>query len=187
MAEELKNPITEGQDPEVEQEKEPAKKEAKYTDDDIDRIIAKKFAKWETEKKKEIDEAKKLEQMNAQQKAEYERDQLQQKLDELMKKDARATMIAESRRSLSAAGINAPDELITLFVNPDDATSTKEAVDTFIGLYKDAVKAGITEALKGKTPKSGGTGAITKEEIMKIADRAERQRLINEHIELFRH
>lgn len=47
-----------------------------YTDEDIDAIIARRFAKWEKQKQKEIDEAKRLENMNAQERAEHERDEL---------------------------------------------------------------------------------------------------------------
>lgn len=186
MAEELK-----GNEQELEQEEggkpEEEKGGAKYTDDDLDRIIAKKFAKWEAAKAKEVDEAKKLERMNAQQKAEYERDQLQAQLNELLAKDARATMLAESRRTLSEAGINASDDLIGALINSKDAEATKAAVDAFVVMYNDAVKKGIAEAMKGKTPKTGGGATLTKADILKIADRVERQRLINENLELFKH
>lgn len=58
------------------------KSEKKYSDD-VDRIIEKKLEKWKKQQQKEIDEAKKLADMNAQQKTEYERDKLQEELDEL--------------------------------------------------------------------------------------------------------
>ena len=45
---------------------------------------------------------------------------------------------------------------------------------------------GLLERLKGKAPTAGSTGKkITKEEIMKVQDRRERQKLINEHMDLF--
>ena len=56
------------------------KAEAKYTDADVDEILNKKFAKWQEQREKAVNEAKKLAEMNAQQKAEYERDKLQKEL-----------------------------------------------------------------------------------------------------------
>ncbi|MGI6722575.1 MAG: capsid assembly scaffolding protein Gp46 family protein [Anaerovoracaceae bacterium] len=53
------------------------KEAPKYTDKDVDEIVNRKRAKWQEQQQKAVDEAKKLAQMDAQQKAEYERDQLQ--------------------------------------------------------------------------------------------------------------
>lgn len=58
-----------------------AEDKPKYSDKDLDNIISKKFAKWQEKQQKAVDEAKKLAEMNATQKAEYERDQLQKELD----------------------------------------------------------------------------------------------------------
>ena len=46
--------------------------EKKYTDDEVNEIINKKFEKWTKQKEKEMDEAKKLADMTAQEKVEYE-------------------------------------------------------------------------------------------------------------------
>ncbi|MDY5842307.1 MAG: DUF4355 domain-containing protein, partial [Peptoniphilaceae bacterium] len=48
---------------------------AKHSDEDLDRIINAKVAKLMEKQEKKISEAKKLAEMDAQQKAEYERDQ----------------------------------------------------------------------------------------------------------------
>ena len=64
------NPTTETKEAD-EKENEP-KPEKKYSDDDVDKILNKKFAEWEKKKQKEVDEAKKLADMNAKEKAEYE-------------------------------------------------------------------------------------------------------------------
>ena len=49
------------------------KQQPKYTDADVDALIGKKFAKWQEQQEAKIAEAAKLAEMNAQQKAEYER------------------------------------------------------------------------------------------------------------------
>lgn len=61
-------------------------RQARYTDADVDAIISKKFAKWQEQHEAKVAEAAKLANMNATQRAEYERDQLQRPLDELRRK-----------------------------------------------------------------------------------------------------
>lgn len=159
--------------------------EKKYTDDDLNSIIDKKFAEWQKKKEKEVNEAKKLAEMNATEKAEYERDKLQKQLDEMMKEKSLTEMTKVARKMLSEDGINITDELLANLVS-DSAENTKEAVKSFIELFKSAVNDAVKEALKGKAPKnSTGSDSITKEKIMKVKDRAERQKLIAEHMDLF--
>lgn len=159
--------------------------EKKYTDADLNSIIDKKFAEWQKKKEKEVDEAKKLAEMNATEKAEYERDKLQKQLDEMMKEKSLTEMTKVARKMLSEDGINITDELLANLVS-DSAENTKEAVKSFIELFKNAVNDAVKDALKGKAPKnSTGSDSITKEKIMKVKDRAERQKLIAEHMDLF--
>lgn len=159
--------------------------EKKYTDADLNSIIDKKFAEWQKKKEKEVDEAKKLAEMNATEKAEYERDKLQKQLDEMMKEKSLTEMTKVARKMLSEDGINITDELLANLVS-DSAENTKEAVKSFIELFKSAVNDAVKDALKGKAPKnSTGSDSITKEKIMKVKDRAERQKLIAEHMDLF--
>lgn len=68
----------------------------------------------------------------------------------------------------------------------DEADSTKSNVKQFSKMYKEAVAEGVKDALKGKTPGTGASGNVTKEQIMKIKDRVERQRMIAEHMDLFK-
>lgn len=159
--------------------------EKKYTDADLNSIIDKKFAEWQKKKEKEVDEAKKLAEMNATEKAEYERDKLQKQIDEMMKEKSLTEMTKVARKMLSEDGINITDELLANLVS-DSAENTKEAVKSFIELFKSAVNDAVKDALKGKAPKnSTGSDSITKEKIMKVKDRAERQKLIAEHMDLF--
>ncbi|OUQ12995.1 hypothetical protein B5E87_07900 [Massilimicrobiota sp. An142] len=159
--------------------------EKKYTDADLNSIIDKKFAEWQKKKEKEVDEAKKLAEMNATEKAEYERDKLQKQLDEMMKEKSLTEMTKVARKMLSEDGINITDELLANLVS-NSAENTKEAVKSFIELFKSAVNDAVKDALKGKAPKnSTGSDSITKEKIMKVKDRAERQKLIAEHMDLF--
>lgn len=106
---------------------EPEKNEAKYTDADVDKIIDKKFAEWEKKHQKKVDEAAKLAEMNAQERAEYEKNELQKKLDEYERKDAIAGMTNTARKMLADNHIVVSDELLAVLVAPD-ADKTKQAV-----------------------------------------------------------
>ena len=160
--------------------------EKKYSDADLDRIINQKFAKWQKDQDKAVSEAEKLAKMDAQQKAEYERDQLQKRVAELEKKENRAEMGKVARGMLNEDGINIPDDLVNMIITTD-AESTKTNVQQFSKLFKAAVQDAVKEALKGKTPGTGSSsGTVTKEQIMKIKDRTERQRMIQKHRDLFK-
>ena len=171
----------------AEQKTEP-KSQPKYTDEDVNKLIDKKFAEWQAKKDKEVDEAKKLADMNAQQKAEYERDQLQKQLDEYKKKDSLVEMSKTARKMLADKNITITDDLLSMFVSTD-AEQTKKTVDDFAKMFTEAVESAVKERLKGESPKKaggGGAASMTKEQILAIKDPEERQKKMLEHRELFK-
>ena len=176
------NPTTETKEAEG-KENEP-KPEKKYSDDDVDKILNKKFAEWEKKKQKEVDEAKKLADMNAKEKAEYERDKLQKELDALREKDSLSEMTKTARKMLSDEGVSVSDDVLSMIVSTD-AEKTKAAVDAFAKAFNDAVEAAVKEKLKGNPPKKGGGFTLTKEKILDVKDPVERQKLIAENMDLF--
>lgn len=165
---------------------EPDSKDTKkYSDADVDEIINKKFAKWQKEQEKKISEAEKLAGMNAQEKAEHERDILQKELDELKRANSIAEMEKTARTMLHDDGVNVPDEVVSSLI-AEDADNTKAKVEAFSKAFKEAVQDAVKEALKGKAPSNGkGGSTLTKADILKITNRAERQKAIAEHIDLF--
>ena len=174
----------------ADQTKEPGKddkEQPKYTDKDLDEIINKRFARWQKEQDKAVAEARRLAEMNATEKAEYERDQLRKELDALKKKDSLAEMTKTARKMLNDDGINVPDELLSIMVTTD-AAETKSAVDGFKKVFKEAVEAAVKERLKGEPPKKGSGGGVapmTKEQIMAIKDHELRQKKMLENRSLF--
>lgn len=157
----------------------------KYSDAEVDEIINKKFAKWQKEQEKKISEAEKLAGMNAQEKAEHERDTLQKELDELKRANSIAEMEKTARTMLHDDGVNVPDEVVSCLI-ADDADNTKAKVEAFSKAFKEAVQKAVKDALKGKAPATGkGGSTLTKADILKITNRAERQKAIAEHIDLF--
>lgn len=169
--------------------KEPAKASdaPKYTDKDLDEIINKRFAKWQKEQQKAVDEAKKLAEMNAQQKAEYERDELQKQLADYKRKESLAEMTKTARKMLSDGGISVSDELLAMMVNTN-AEETKAAIEGFSKAFNDAVENAVKARLKGEPPKRGATGgaaSMTKEQVLAIKDPELRQQKMLENRELF--
>ena len=158
----------------------------KYSDKDLDEIIGRKFAKWQKDQEKAVSEAKKLEKMNAEEKAKYERDKLQKELDSYKKKDTIAAMSKEARKMLSEQNITIDDNLLSLMVT-DDAEATKKAIGDFAKAFSEAVENAVKERLKGNTPRksSGSTKPMTKEEIMAIRDPELRQKKMLENKHLF--
>lgn len=161
-----------------------SKPSAKYTDEDVNKMFDRKFAELMKKHQKEMDEARRLAEMNAQEKAEYENNKLKEQVQELMKKEARSEMSKVARAMLSEKGINVNDNLLGALIS-DDADKTKKSVENFITLFQDAVNNAVKDALKGEPPKTGTTSGLTKEQIMKVTNRAERQRLIKENMDLF--
>lgn len=158
--------------------------EKKYTDDEVNEIINKKFEKWTKQKEKEMDEAKKLADMTAQEKVEYERNQLKKELEELRNANTISEMSKTARGILKERNIDISDELLSMLVTKE-ADTTKKNVEGFAEMFDKAVEKAVNEKLKGNPPKKGSNKTLTKEDILNIKDRTERQRKIAENIELF--
>lgn len=165
--------------------KQEDKQQPKYTDADVDEIVSKRLAKWEKQQAAKVEEAAKLAEMNAQQKAEYERDKVQKELDEYKRRDTVNAMVAESRRQLSEQGIAVSDDILARLVG-ETAEETKASVDAFSTAFTAAVEDAVKKQLAGKAPAAGvATKTMTKEEILAIKDPIARQAAIRDNIGLF--
>lgn len=165
--------------------KQDNKQQPKYTDADVDEIVSKRLAKWEKQQAAKVEEAAKLAEMNAQQKAEYERDKVQKELDEYKRRDTVNAMVAESRRQLSEQGIVVSDDILARLVG-ETAEETKASVDAFSTAFTAAVEDAVKKQLAGKAPAAGvATKTMTKEEILAIKDPITRQAAIRDNIGLF--
>ncbi len=160
--------------------------EKKYTDADLDEIINRKFAKWQKEQQKKTDEAAKLAEMNATEKAKYEKEKLESELNEYKRKDSIAKMTKTARNMLAESNISVPDDLLSMLVSTD-AEETKAAVEAFSESFTKALESAVKERLKGEPPKrgSGGAAKMSKADIMAIKDPDLRQEKMLENRELF--
>lgn len=179
----------EDKDPEIDPEdKNDDPEEKKYTDEEVDALIERKFAEWQKKHEKQqakLDEAERLKNMSDQERKDHEMEELRKQVSALQKKETMSKMSSTARSMLSAKGITVGDDLVGMLIS-EDADATKSAVDSFITAFQDAVTKAVKDALKGEPPKAGGSSGLTKEQIMKVANRTERQRLIQENMHLFK-
>lgn len=165
------------------------KEDKKYTDEDVNNIINRKFAEWEKrqkEKSAKAAEAERLKNMTEEEKRKHEMEELQKKIAGYEKEKAIGAMTKVARGILNDSKIVVNDELLGNLV-AEDAETTKTNVENFVKNFNDAVQKAVAEALRGKPPRlKDGSKELTKEDILKIKNRSERQKAMAEHPELFR-
>lgn len=180
---EVETPETDTKDdkPDVDPRKQP-----KYSDEDVDKMFNRKFAEWQKKQEKETSEAERLAKMTAEEKANERIRQLEEKLEAADREKAVTAMTKQARAIFNDAKLNISDEILANLI-ADDADTTKAAVNSFIDLFKAEVEKAVKEAYKGETPRKGGAATgMTKEQILAVTNKAERQRLITENMHLFK-
>ena len=169
-----------------------SKNEKKYTDADIDRIVKQRLARERKEadkKAKQAAEAEKLKNMSAEEKRDKEIADMKAELAALKAEKQNADMLSTASDILKDAGINVSSKLVGKLIS-ETAEETKANVDEFVKLYNDAVNKGVKAAMKagGSSPKKNTSSGDTwtKEKIMAVKNPSERQKLIKEHMNLFK-
>ena len=135
---------------------------AKYTDEQVNEIINRKFAKWKSDQEAQRSEAEKLAQMDDDQKTNYELDKAKSQAAELQDKLARYDMEKTARGLFETANIAVTDDDIGL-VTTSDAETTKANVDRLIDFSKRIRAAAEKEFLQGNPVHRSGdrVGATT--------------------------
>lgn len=138
------------------------KNEAKYTDEDLNRIIGDRLARWQ----KEQAEKDKVAKMNADQKQKYEIDNLKKENEELKKAAAKVELGKAASVLLKDSNIEATDDILS-FVVADDADGTKENIEKFVKIIESQVKKAEIARATGDTPKSYTNNGDSLTEIQK--------------------
>lgn len=100
-------------------------------------------------------EAEKLAKMNADQKAEYERKQQEEKLLQREAEVTRKELKIEAHKIFTEKGL--PVDLLDV-LKYDNAESCNQSIDALEKAFRQAVEKGVNERLKGEAPKAGGAG-----------------------------
>lgn len=143
---------------------DPTDADKKYSDADVDKIIAAKFAKWEAKQQQEKDEAAKLAEMDDKEKADYEKQQLEAKLAEFERKEVLSKMSEQASKMLSEKGAKPTKEMLRLIVS-EDAETTSNNVKTYLASVeaeREAIKAEYEKRLGGKIPLDGNGTTISR-------------------------
>ncbi|MFQ3871330.1 DUF4355 domain-containing protein [Staphylococcus sp. Mo2-1] len=180
------NPEGDNENPEGDNENPEGDNEKTFTQADVDQIIKDRVAREKKSKEDAVKEAEKLAKMNKDQKAEYEREQMQKELDSYKAKEARNEMKKHADDVFKQNEITPNDEPLEL-VTADTADQTQANVQAFNDVLNNMVKEQVQAKLYQGTPKnySNGSGGVTRESIMNIADDSQRQQAIAQNRHLF--
>ena len=165
--------------------------EKTYTSEEVAQMIeeGKKQAREEAKRnasrefQKKLDETKKLSQMSAQERYEYELTQREQQLAERERELSLLEQTNEASKILNERGISLG---LVEFVVHETAEDTLAAINKLDKEFKKAVKDAVERRLAGATPKKGLPldKAITKEDFLKMSY-TELMELKREQPELF--
>ena len=162
--------------------------ELKYTDEDVNRLIKQKHAEWNKKQEQKESEAARLAKMSAEEKTQERMNALEAKIHEYEIRETRAEMMTQARNLLHDKGYSVNDGILSSLIS-DNADTTKANVEMFASLMKLEIEKGVNEKLKGSgaasTPKKGSASGMTKEQILSITNRAERQAMIRQNPHLF--
>lgn len=145
--------------------------EKKYSDDEVNRIIDEKFAKWQAQTEKEKAEVEKLAKLSEDEKTAYEIQKRDEKIAEYERKETLNKMSETASEMLAGGGVIASKNVLGLLVT-DDAETTSSNVKAYLEAIdneREAIKAdfekrlGSKETLGGNTSLAKGEGAFGKE------------------------
>ena len=155
------------------------KEEKTFTQEELDKILNKKFAQWqkkteeakaEAERKAKLTEAEKL----AEERKEFERMKMQFEYEQRVNSTSKVL-----------ASNNLPIEFADFLIGDSDEATTQR-VDLFKNAFNEALEKAVNERLKGRTPKvsTSKNEGITRDQFNKM-DLVQRQKLFVENRELY--
>ncbi|WP_076149750.1 DUF4355 domain-containing protein [Ligilactobacillus murinus] len=167
-----------------EQETLPEKesKEKTFTQDEVDRIVSDRLKRGEDklraklleeakqQVREEQDEAKKLEEMNANQRKKYEDEKRDNELKELRATIQRQNMEKTAMGILKEKGISVDEDVLDLVV-ADSAEKTAERIDKFAELVEVKAREIRRQDFSNSAPKQSGSGekVVTLDDFKKMA------------------
>lgn len=140
-------------------------------------------AELETRLSEAISESERLAKLNADERAEAERQKAQENFEKERAKYEREKLEFETGKSLMDKGLSPQ---FASFLAQDNAETTKANIDAFEKAFNEEVQAAVVDKLKGTAPKVGTdkAAAITQEAFNKMSY-TERVKLYNEDKETY--
>lgn len=121
----------------------------------VNTAVTKAQEKWKALTDDKLSEAEKLAKMTKEEKAAYEKKQLEKEIAELKKEKEVAGLTTQARKLLTDEGVNVPDALLSGLIR-EDAEKTGEAVKEFVKLFNEAVSEAVKAKARQRTPEEGG-------------------------------
>lgn len=130
-------------------------KVAKYSEEDVNKLIDSKYAKWKQQQEAAQTQAKKYEEMTETEKAKFDRDKATAERDALQAQLDKSKMLSTTRQLFSEAGLPADESVISM-ITTTEADSTKANLEVVKAFAKSIKEAAEREFLLGDKQHVGG-------------------------------
>lgn len=155
----------------------PPKPELKYTDEDVDKIIAKRLDRWQKDQEAKQKEAERLAAMSAEERANEEIKKLKAQIKTYEQAETRHAMAAQVEKELKEANLTASADMVGMLVR-ETAEETNAAIKAYVANMEAMQKQWDVERSKGKakpsataTPLDVDSKLPTKEQILRMTYR----------------
>lgn len=152
----------------------PPKPELKYTDEDVDKIIAKRLDRWQKDQEAKQKEAERLAAMSAEERANEEIKKLKAQIKTYEQAETRHAMAAQVEKELKEANLTASADMVGMLVR-ETAEETNAAIKAYVANMEVMQKQWDVERSKGKakpsataTPLDVDNKLPTKEQILRM-------------------
>ena len=155
----------------------PPKPELKYTDEDVDKIIAKRLDRWQKDQEAKQKEAERLAAMSAEERANEEIKNLKAQIKTYEQAETRHAMAAQVEKELKEANLAASTDMVNMLVR-ETAEETNAAIKAYVANMEAMQKQWDVERSKGKSKPSAQPTSLpdanampTKDQILRMTYR----------------
>lgn len=155
----------------------PPKPELKYTDEDVDKIIAKRLDRWQKDQEAKQKEAERLAAMSAEERANEEIKKLKAQIKTYEQAETRHAMAAQVEKELKEANLTASADMVNMLVR-ETAEETNAAIKAYVANMEAMQKQWDVERSKGKSKPAAQPTSLsdadtmpTKEQILRMTYR----------------
>lgn len=152
----------------------PPKPELKYTDEDVDKIIAKRLDRWQKDQEAKQKEAERLAAMSAEERANEEIKKLKAQIKTYEQAETRHAMAAQVEKELKEANLTANADMVDMLVR-ETAEETNAAIKAYVANMEAMQKQWDVERSKGKVKPSAQPTSLdvnsklpTKDQILRM-------------------
>lgn len=147
----------------------PPKPELKYTDEDVDKIIAKRLDRWQKDQEAKQKEAERLAAMSAEERANEEIKKLKAQIKTYEQAETRHAMAAQVEKELKEANLTASADMVDMLVR-ETAEETNAAIKAYVANMEAMQKQWDVERSKGKSKPAATATSLPDADTMPTKD-----------------